>query len=250
MKKGWLAIVVIIWSCTACFKDSEVDERVERIRAAKRAPGISSKEILSADPFEKIQLEIQYMEGYAPSSSTVTDLKEWLVTLVNKPAGVEVVTKEIPALGQEEYTLQEVRAIEDENRSAYNSANELGLYILILDGYYDKDTETEASLGFAHRNTSIALMGKRVSERSGGVANPSKALLETTVLEHEIGHLMGLVNLGAAMQADHEDEENHGHCDDEECLMYWEVETFHIYGSKVPELDENCRNDLKAMGGK
>ncbi|WP_200974758.1 hypothetical protein [Echinicola sp. 20G] len=246
-------LLSLIFLATSCFKDSEVDERLESVKAAKRSPGVSANEILSSSKFQSLELEIQYMEGYPLSETTITQITDWLNSLINKPLGITVITTSIPAVGQEDYSVTEVREIEDNNRTAYNAGDKLGMYILILDGYFDEDSDTEASLGFAHRNTSIALMGKRVKENSGSFGRPSKPKLETTVLEHELGHLMGLVNLGSGMVTDHEDGENLKHCDNEDCLMYWEVETRSIFSSMdegIPTLDENCLNDLKANGGK
>ncbi|UCS95698.1 hypothetical protein KZP23_04040 [Echinicola marina] len=226
---------------------------MESIKAAKRGVGASSNEILSANKFSSIDLEIQYMEGFQPNQASIGTIVNWMEDLVNKPDGINVRMKSIPAVGQEDYSLDEIRAIEDNNRSSYNSGSELGLYILVLDGYFDEDTETEFSLGISHRNTSLTLMGQRILENSGRVGKPSKEKLESTVLEHELGHLMGLVNLGSNMLIEHEDEEHDHHCDNSHCLMYWAVETNVLYNAvnnDIPVLDQNCINDLKANGGK
>lgn len=246
----YIGLILISFSC---IRDTEVDERLQSVRAAKRGVGVSANEILSSNEYSGITLEIHYMNGYAPSQQTLDDLTQWLISLANKPDGINVQVSEIPAVGQEKYTLQEVRDIEDDNRNAYNSGNRLGMYILILDGYFDEDSDTEVSLGFSHRNTSIALLGRRIAENSDRFGKPSKEKLETTVLEHEIGHLLGLVNLGTNMVLDHEDEDHDRHCDNEDCLMYWAVETNILSSSlqnSIPVLDQNCRNDLRGNGGK
>ncbi len=73
----------------------------------------------------------------------------------------------------------------------------------------------------------------------------------TTLLEHEFGHLMGLVDQGSPMQVNHKDAANGAHCDKPDCLMYYNVEAgFTGTLSAVPSLDANCIADLKANGGK
>ena len=72
--------------------------------------------------------------------------------------------------------------------------------------------------------------------------------MESTVLEHEFGHLMGLVNLGTPEKITHQDVAHGNHCTDPNCLMYWEKE-FSMAGF-VPKLDSNCLNDLRGNGGK
>jgi hypothetical protein len=72
-------------------------------------------------------------------------------------------------------------------------------------------------------------------------------------MEHEYGHLLGLVNLGSPMQVDHKDPASN-HCNNSSCLMYYETQVGQMGGilvsGPVPSLDANCRNDLKANGGK
>ncbi|WP_222439101.1 zinc metalloprotease [Echinicola salinicaeni] len=245
--------IFVAFVFTSCFTDREVDERIESIKAAKRGIGASSNEILSANKFSSIDLEIQYMEGFPPNQTSIGTIVNWMESLVNKPVGINIIIKSIPAMGQENYTLDEIREIEDNNRSSYNTGSALGMYILIVDGYFDQDTDTEFSLGISHRNTSLALMGQRILENSGRVGKPSKEKLESTVLLHELGHLMGLVNLGSNMQVEHEDEEHEHHCNNKDCLMYWAVETNILHNTVnngIPNLDQNCHNDLIANGGK
>ncbi|MEX2594593.1 MAG: hypothetical protein WD426_17615 [Anditalea sp.] len=245
--------IFVLISAPSCFPDNEIDERVSGIRDAKRTVGLSANEILSADQFISMDLEIQYMQGYQPSNRTIENLESWLEKLIHKPAGINIIMSEIPALGQEEYTLQDIRAIEDENRSSYNIGNKLGVYILILDGYFNEDESDRFSFGVSHRNTSLVLLGKRIKENSGKPGRPSHEQLESTIFLHEFGHLLGLVNLGSDMVKDHEDSENMNHCSNEDCLLYWAVETsriFHLIDGAIPELDQNCLDDLKANGGK
>lgn len=245
--------IIVLMSGTSCFPDKEIDERISSINSAKRSIGISAEEILSANEFTSMDLEIQYMKGFQPSQGMIDNLHNWLEGLIHKPAGIHINMSEIPAMGQEEYNLQDIRAIEDEHRTSYNEGDKLGVYILVLDGHFNEDDEEGFSFGIAHRNTSIVLLGKRIRENSGIPGRPSQTDLESTITLHEFGHLLGLVNLGADMVKDHEDSENLNHCNNKNCLQYWAVVTsriFHVMDGTIPELDQNCLNDLKAMGGK
>jgi hypothetical protein len=80
-------------------------------------------------------------------------------------------------------------------------------------------------------------------------------LLETTVITHEFGHILGLTNLGTALQSKHEDAEHPKHCIEKTCLMYWSSEIGGGIGNMVssgaaPQLDAQCIADLRANGGK
>ena len=84
---------------------------------------------------------------------------------------------------------------------------------------------------------------------------PSLEVLETTVVNHEFGHLLGLVNAGSPLQSDHQDTEHGKHCTEQDCLMYYTAETGEgiinmLSGGSVPSLDAQCIADLQANGGK
>jgi len=252
-----LFLGISILTFTGCDRNLEEDltkTGAKDIRAAKRPIGTSAREILSAAQFESMEVEIQYMVGYEPTPELVANIKEFLEELVNKPGGINIFQSAIAPLNKPTYSLQEIREIEDANRNAYNVGKKLGVYILFLDGYSSEDTNNSTTFALVHRNTSVTMFGKRIRERSDRLAHPSRILLENTVTRHELGHLMGLVNVGSAMQHHHEDPNNTGHCDNRSCLMFWAVEAGSISNlvqeGKVPPLDENCRKDLKANGGK
>lgn len=216
-----------------------------------RRVGESAGEILSDDTYRSAEIEIQYMTGYEPTDQTVENLRAFLNELVRKPAGIQVRVTEIPASTKENLSVDEIEEIEEEHRTAYTEGSKLGIYLLITNGGY---TESADVLGVAYKNTSMALFGKPIRDNTGGITQPSRTKLETTVTQHEFGHIMGLVNIGSPMQVNHEDPEHKGHCNNEDCLMYYASETTAILdflvGSPVPQLDQNCRDDLKAKGGK
>ena len=249
-----MAISITFYSCDRNLEEDLTKTSAKDVRAAKRPIGTSAREILTDTEFTSIELEIQYVVGFEPHGELINDIKLFLEELIHKPGGVEIYTSAIAPINQESYTLREIRDIEDANRNTYNVGKKLGMYILFLDGYSSDDTNANFTFALVHRNTSVAMFAKRMRERSGGLNEPSRALLEKTVTRHELGHLMGLVNVGSGMVHNHEDERNPGHCDNTECLMYWAVESRGVLnmldGKKMPVLDENCRKDLKANGGK
>jgi hypothetical protein len=99
----------------------------------------------------------------------------------------------------------------------------------------------------------VVLLGKKIHDNSGALGQASRTKLEATVLEHEMGHLLGLVDLGSPMQTAHRDATHGNHCNNSNCLMYYSSETSDILGflitGNIPTLDANCRADLHANGG-
>lgn len=128
------------------------------------------------------------------------------------------------------------------------------MYFIFIDGEYDENSDNSKTLGIAYRNTSMVIFEETIRNFSSGIGQPSRAKLEKAVVNHEFGHILGLVNVGALVQSDHQDEAHGKHCDVEDCLMYYVTETSdvidNLLNSSVPELDAQCRADLDANGGK
>lgn len=190
------------------------------------------------------------MPGYPPDGAALNHLQSRLSSFINKPSGITIVTKEIPASSKTVLSLNDVIDIEKNNRTAFTSGSELAVCILYTNGNYS-DANV---LGIAYKNTSVAIFGKMIYDNSGGIGQASRTKLEATVLEHELGHLLGLVDLGSPMQAGHKDASHGNHCNNSACLMYYASETSDILGflitGNIPSFDANCVADLHANGGK
>lgn len=215
-----------------------------------KAVGASAHDLLSADAYQSVKLEIQYMPGFPPDATMIGNLAAYLNQLIDKPGGVTVIQSQIPSAGNTVLSLDAISTIEKNSRTVYTSGTQLGVYVLYTDGNY---TESNV-LGFAFRNTSMCILGKTVHDNSGAIGQASRTKLETTVVEHEFGHILGLVDLGSAMQIVHKDASHGNHCSNTNCLMYYSSETTDILGflitGSIPQLDANCKADLHANGGK
>ena len=212
--------------------------------------GASAHDLLTTATYTSIKIEIQYMPGFQPDGASVNNLTSLLSTLVNKSAGITVVLAQIPSTGSNVLSLNDIATIEKNNRTVYTSGSQLGVYFLYTDGTYTQSNV----LGLAYRNTSLCIFGKTIHDNSGGIGQASRTKLESTVIEHEFGHILGLVNLGSPMQTNHIDAAHGNHCNNSNCLMYYASETTDILGilitGNIPALDANCRADLTANGGK
>jgi hypothetical protein len=213
--------------------------------------GSSAADFLSDAAFSHLVVQVQYVEGMAPTSESLDELEAFLEARLDKPGGVELrVDNEAigPATGNT-YSASDIRSLESEHRTLYTSGDTLAAYLLVVDGQY----EQENVLGIAYYNTSTALFGEKIRDNTGGLNQPTRARVEATVAMHEFGHLLGLVNNGTDMQEPHQDTGNGNHCDDDGCLMYYAVRTTAFLGSLIgsdsPELDASCLEDLRANGG-
>lgn len=215
-----------------------------------RPVGASANEILSDSKFKSIKIEIQYMAGFEPNGLSITHLQNLLSTLIKKPAGINIVTKEIPSSASTQLSISQILEIENNNRTVFTIGDQFAVYILFTNGIFNDNNV----LGAAYRNSSMVIFGKNIKDNSGNLGQPSRVKLESTVLEHEFGHVLGLVDVGSTMQTNHKDAAYGNHCNNSNCLMYYSADTKDILGflitGNTPAFDSNCLADLRANGGK
>ncbi|WP_016989098.1 membrane metalloprotease [Flavobacterium sp. ACAM 123] len=258
MKKRIAVVTMTFILLVSCSKEDSTDTiSVDgySITNNKKATGSSSHDLLSADTYKSMVIEVVYVEGYEPSATAINNFTSFLNARSNKPGGITVVKRSIASPGKATFTNKEIVAIEDANRTKYNSANQIAVWALFIDGASASDSGNSYVLGTAYRNTSFVIYEKTIHGLSDSPFEPNRSLFETTTITHEFGHILGLTNLGAPLQSNHEDAEHEKHCNVKSCLMYWSAESGSgvanmVSGGSAPKLDAQCLADLKANGGK
>ena len=240
----------LLFAIVGCKKSDKISNLPSINNENNKAVGASANDLLSASKYSSVIVEIQYMPGFQPDGASVNNLVNFINSLLNKPGGVSVIQTQIASAGKTVLTLNDIATIEKNNRTVYTSGSQLGVYFLFTDGNYSEGNV----LGLAYRNTSMSLLGKTIHDNSGGIGQASRTKVVSTVLEHEFAHILGLVDIGSAMQTNHKDAAHGNHCNNTNCLMYYASETTDILGilitGNIPALDANCKADLIANGGK
>jgi hypothetical protein len=215
---------------------------------------IEPNDFLSAANYNKLIIQVNYINGFKPDETSINNLKNFLDQRINKPNGIEIVYTVMNATGKQVYTMEDIRALEKYSRTKNPNGNDLAAYLFFIDGDYNGNSGNLKTLGLAYGPTSMVIFEKTIKDLSGGIGQPSVMSVETTVAEHEFGHILGLVNNGTGMVNAHQDEPNGKHCNNSNCLMYWATENnnliSNLIGNNIPTLDGNCALDLKANGGK
>lgn len=258
--KHYIAIVFLVVTLFfSCSKDETSQEEDNQNPINKnlnrQTTGSSANDLLSSTTFKRMIIELVYVEGFEPTQATIDNFVSFLENRTFKPNGITVEKRVIPSPEKETFTIEEIADIEREERKNYNSDDTIAVWALFIDGKSDTDSGNSVVLGTAYWNTSFVIYEETVQNLSNSPFEPNRSLLETTVVTHEFGHILGLTNLGSDMQDDHEDEEHPKHCDVESCLMYWSAETGAgivnmANMSSAPQLDAQCIADLQANGGK
>ena len=244
-------LAVIALSCLFLTSCSDSNSDTNSKSANQKGLGTSAHDLLSEDKFDSMIIEVVYVEGYEPSATAITNFKNFLTNRINKSGGITIEKRAIPSPGNASYSDAQIIAIENANRIFYNDGSQIAVWAFFADAKSSKDTDNSVILGTAYRNTSFVIYENTVKKLSGGLNKPSTTVLETTVMSHEFGHILGLTNAGTVMQSDHEDANHKRHCNVSSCLMYWEAESgTNLFGGNIPQLDAQCIADLQANGGK
>ncbi len=254
MKQNILIAIVFLTTIFGCSHEELFPIETNTLNKIlnRQTTGSSANDLLSDNIFTSMVIELVYVEGFEPTQASIDNFVSFLNNRIFKPNGITVEKRSIPSPGNETYTLEEIAKIERQERENYNAFDKIAVWAFFVDGKSDSDSGNSVVLGNAYWNTSFVIYQETIKNLSNSPLEPSRQLLETTVVTHEFGHILGLTNLGSPMQSEHEDEAHPKHCDVESCLMYWSAETGAGISNmtSVPQLDSQCIADLQANGGK
>ncbi|WP_425236016.1 hypothetical protein [Ulvibacterium sp.] len=281
------AFYLLLLGCSSSSDDDGPDPPPTIDKSANLlGTGDSANDILSNDTFTKLKIEIAYVIGFRPTPRAMENFVNFLRARTFKQ-DIELVYTQLPSPDEETLSLEEVAQLESDNRTAYNEDDTLAIYIYFADAPADDDDEEEGlvTLGAVYRNTSMIIHESTVWSLAAQSIFISITDVETATLEHEFGHLFGLVDLGTDPINEHEDPDAPNHCSVEGCLMRAELqfgspsfksalagksgeiksacslsgasvlkllETKTASGSAmiVPNLDPECILDLQSNGGR
>jgi hypothetical protein len=218
-------------------------------------PGQRAADYLRPAPYRSILVELDFVAGADPEQGALALFEQRFEAATGKAVDV-VRTGGVPGQGaSHRYTLDEIAALEREHRQHFSQGDRAALYVLWLDGGFERDSGETKTLGAAYRGSSVVMF--KANLRSAAKASaldltkPALVEVEQSVFVHELGHVLGLVNLGTPMVSPHEDAQHPGHSSNQGSVMYWAVETNligSILGQNPPDdFDANDKADLRAM---
>lgn len=241
-----VSLVLLLAALSGCF------------HARSAAPGGAARDFLQGNPYSKLVVEIDFQASKPPADSAVELLKKTADERLNKPGGIQV-EKTSFSTSESQWSAAKLRDLESSKRGRRTGGDTAALYVLYLGGSYAGDTADSKVLGVAFGPSSVAIFKDNI-ESAGLSLGPIPVFttvdIERSVLVHEFGHILGLVNLGTPMVKNHEDPDpkHAGHSSNKGSVMYWAIESNAIsraFGNTPPtEFDADDKADLKAAGGK
>ena len=237
----FLLSTLVLISCSSDDSDPQSggdDDPGQQVNKSQNllAIGASANDLLSNANFDRIVIQIGFVTGFRPTAQTMDSFVQFIQERTFKQ-NIEVEYLELDSPAEESLTLQEIADLEEENRTEYNDGTTLALYIYFADSPSEGDDEDEGlvTLGAVYRNTSMIIFERTIRTLAARSLSITISDVETATLNHEFGHLFGLVNLGTIPVNDHEDiirddsgnpvldangnEQRNNHCNVDGCLM-------------------------------
>ncbi len=224
------------------------------------SPGERATDFLTDDR-PKMVIEIDHQANRPPADSAVNLLRQRSEERLHKPEGITFRIQPIQA-NHAQWTVEELQGLEKQNRDLARTRDTAALYVLVLGGSYGG----HPVLGVAYGPSSIAIFKDNIERANtvGGVPLFAADALEESVLIHEFGHILGLVNIGTPMVRPHEmtmdpkpetpHHEGRGHSTNMQSVMWWQAEAGVLDGlaggGPPNQFDTDDIADLRAAGGR
>jgi len=209
------------------------------------ALGSAGRPLLSSRAYNQIVIEVDWVQGREPDAQAVDYLAATLREITGKKV-VLVGGNQIEARGGN-YSGQAVLAAS--RQRAFRSADpKAAIWI----GYLDGTMKGGGAAGVAVAGTVAAIFPDTFKDEP--LPGSTIAAIERAVLLQEVGHLLGLVNIGYTSPRDHEDPNHPHHSKNTGSVMYWALMseesllTFIANGGKPSDkFDADDLADLKDL---
>jgi hypothetical protein len=207
---------------------------------ASGSPGEGAARLLRPGATARLQVEIQAQPGAQPPQQVLDHLRRELADASGKP--VEVTSGGVPP-DRDVWTGAQLRSTAV--AGARPTAPDTGtVHLLYLHGRSENGDDT---LGLSVASDVAAVFPDRVAEAAVGLASAST--LTDAVSVHELGHLLGLVDL--VLHTGRQDPDHPGHSRNSGSVMYWAVESSLVgdllTGGPPREFDAQDRADLATI---
>ncbi len=198
--------------------------------------------LLRPVPATSITVEVLAQSGAAPRSATVDHVVRVLGEVSAKPVTASPV-EPLPGAARD-WSAEDLAALADAASRQPRRADRAVLHLLYVHGTLGGDGSV---LGVSVRGDVAVVLADQVA-----AAEPplfASGAIEDAVTMHEVGHLLGLVDL--VLSTGRADPQHPGHSTDQASVMYWAVESSLLgrilQGGPPRDFDDQDRADLAAI---
>jgi hypothetical protein len=208
--------------------------------AANGIPGAFAGFVLAPGPADAIVLDVLVQAGVSADGATTAAIRDILAAASGKPVSLRGPVG-LDASGNV-HSADDIRRLATDQGRAQGSGVAV-IHVLYLAGEFTDDS----ALGVAVRGDTMAVFPEQMNR----VASPfvSRTRIERAVVTHELGHILGLVDIYLEQNSD--DPEHPGHSTNPQSVMYWAVESDvvgQVLGGPPPiAFDGADQNDLRRI---
>ncbi len=193
---------------------------VQQLLTRSLLPGEQALELLQGSPYPNLVVEVDHTPGDRPTATALNILQARLATSTAKES-IRLVF-DVIAVNGTMFSALDLLELERAHRDEVTGGDTFTLYILSISGELSNGGGT--SLGAAYTASSLAIFKDVIRIATIG-PGPSISEVESSVLIHEVGHLMGLVNPVYTSELDYEDVSHPFHSSNSTDVMYWAIES-------------------------
>ncbi len=190
------------------------------------SPGESTLDYLRGQPYSRLLVEVDHVRGRQPSAFALDVLRERLLRYTDKREVIFVTSEELTE-GRGNYSIQGLIDLYRQHHNHATGGDTAVVYVVYVNGVPLENREAD---GVAYTSRSMAVFRDQYAAPFADAG--SRTSEEATVLVHEMGHLLGLVNL--VYQSDqktlhnspipYEDKDHPGHTMNTSDVMYYASE--------------------------
>ena len=205
-------------------------------------PGGYARFFLQERASAKIILELSSQDGAPVDPAARDHISAVLSSVAKKPVSIDG-GGHLAGSGRS-WTADQLRRLADDTARTAQSTGAAVMRILYLHGDFDGNPNV---LAVTVRSDVIAMFVDQIA--SAATPLVSRRAVETAVLTHEVGHVLGLVDL--VLDTGREDPDHPGHSRNPDSVMYWAVESTLVgqlfSGPPPDDFDNDDLRDLETI---
>jgi hypothetical protein len=210
--------------------------------------GTMSRVFLRRSPARALSIEFAYVSGRTPQGSAIAHLTSILRRELDKPDGITTTVGNSISSSKTSWTLDDLRALERASRSRHSGGSRATMWFAYVGGRY---AENPNALAVTFSASASVIFRDRIDDAATSVVLEQG--IERSVLVHEAGHMLALVEIGYRSRFDHSDAQHPYHSNNPDSVMYWAVEDISVRnilaGGPPDDFDDADRADLAQLRG-
>jgi hypothetical protein len=130
--------------------------------------------------------------------------------------------QDVGAVADEELTVDDILALATQHRNVHNADASRSYYVIFVSGHFADGNGVQAGVLGVSIGDTIAMFKDVINSTNVPLAPNVVRYVEQSTLIHELAHSIGLTDNGVAMVAPHKDAQHGAHCNNPDCVMFWQ----------------------------